>query len=217
MPRSLGALPARGHGDGSIWTLFQFACELLSPRMPGDRPRADARRPAISIKTVEFGVGTTVDALVDAGSIERMRWAKPGASLTSGPSRAAATNDPSNKEHRDVHASDGHHPEERAERSTVRSYGEEASLLKRRQLDAKLDAGDVIGPRTGCRKPTARRCVRQISQHAHSEIVGMLPEGNWITRAPTLKRKAILLAKVQDEGGHGLYLRRRRDAGRIAR
>jgi ring-1,2-phenylacetyl-CoA epoxidase subunit PaaA len=48
--------------------------------------------------------------------------------------------------------------------------------------------------------------VRQISQHAHSEIVGMLPEGNWITRAPTLKRKAILLAKVQDEGGHGLYL-----------
>ncbi|HCT23366.1 MAG TPA: 1,2-phenylacetyl-CoA epoxidase subunit A, partial [Chitinophagaceae bacterium] len=48
--------------------------------------------------------------------------------------------------------------------------------------------------------------IRQISQHAHSEIVGMLPEGNWITRAPSLRRKAILLAKVQDEGGHGLYL-----------
>ena len=48
--------------------------------------------------------------------------------------------------------------------------------------------------------------IRQISQHAHSEIVGMLPEGNWITRAPSLKRKAILMAKVQDEGGHGLYL-----------
>ena len=48
--------------------------------------------------------------------------------------------------------------------------------------------------------------IRQISQHAHSEIVGMLPEGNWITRAPTLKRKSILLAKVQDEAGHGLYL-----------
>lgn len=48
--------------------------------------------------------------------------------------------------------------------------------------------------------------VRQISQHAHSEIIGMLPEGNWITRAPSLKRKSILLAKVQDEGGHGLYL-----------
>ena len=48
--------------------------------------------------------------------------------------------------------------------------------------------------------------VRQISQHAHSEVVGMLPEGNWISRAPSLKRKAILLAKVQDEAGHGLYL-----------
>src|SRR3712207_6038865 len=51
-----------------------------------------------------------------------------------------------------------------------------------------------------------RTLVRQISQHAHSEIVGMLPEGNWITRAPTLRRKAVLLAKVQDECGHGLYL-----------
>ena len=48
--------------------------------------------------------------------------------------------------------------------------------------------------------------IRQISQHAHSEIVGMLPEGEWITRAPTLRRKATLLAKVQDEAGHGLYL-----------
>ena len=48
--------------------------------------------------------------------------------------------------------------------------------------------------------------IHQISQHAHSEIVGMLPEGNWIKRAPTLKRKAILLAKVQDEAGHGLYI-----------
>ena len=51
-----------------------------------------------------------------------------------------------------------------------------------------------------------RTLIRQISQHAHSEIVGMLPEGNWITRAPSLRRKAALLAKVQDEGGHGLYL-----------
>src|SRR4026208_1491008 len=48
--------------------------------------------------------------------------------------------------------------------------------------------------------------IRQISQHAHSEIVGMLPEGNWITRAPSLRRKAVLMAKVQDEGGHGMYL-----------
>ena len=60
--------------------------------------------------------------------------------------------------------------------------------------------------RNGCRKATARRSIRQIGQHAHSEIVGQLPEGNWITRAPTLERKAILLAKVQDEAGHGLYL-----------
>ena len=59
---------------------------------------------------------------------------------------------------------------------------------------------------TGCRTPTGALLIRQISQHAHSEIVGMLPEGNWITRAPTLRRKAALLAKVQDEGGHGLYL-----------
>ncbi len=51
-----------------------------------------------------------------------------------------------------------------------------------------------------------RTLIRQISQHAHSEIIGMQPEGNWLTRAPTLKRKAILLAKVQDEAGHGLYL-----------
>ena len=56
------------------------------------------------------------------------------------------------------------------------------------------------------RRVTARRLLRQISQHAHSEIVGQLPESNWITRAPTLERKAILLAKVQDEAGHGLYL-----------
>ena len=51
-----------------------------------------------------------------------------------------------------------------------------------------------------------RTLIRQISQHAHSEIVGMLPEGNWITRAPSLRRKVTLLAKVQDEAGHGLYL-----------
>ena len=59
---------------------------------------------------------------------------------------------------------------------------------------------------TGCRTPTAQTLVRQIAQHAHSEIIGMQPEGNWITRAPSLRRKAILMAKVQDEAGHGLYL-----------
>src|SRR5919199_857428 len=61
-------------------------------------------------------------------------------------------------------------------------------------------------PNDGMREPNRRTLIRQISQHAHSEIVGMLPEGNWITRAPSLRRKAALLAKVQDEGGHGLYL-----------
>ena len=60
--------------------------------------------------------------------------------------------------------------------------------------------------RTGCPKTYRQNLIRQISQHAHSEVIGMQPEGNWITRAPSLRRKAILLAKVQDEGGHGLYL-----------
>jgi ring-1,2-phenylacetyl-CoA epoxidase subunit PaaA len=73
-------------------------------------------------------------------------------------------------------------------------------------FDAKLARGDFIEPKDWMPEAYRRTLVRQISQHAHSEIVGMLPEGNWITRAPTLKRKAILLAKVQDEGGHGLYL-----------
>jgi ring-1,2-phenylacetyl-CoA epoxidase subunit PaaA len=75
------------------------------------------------------------------------------------------------------------------------------------ELFEKKIAEDVrIEPRDWMPDAYRKTLVRQISQHAHSEIVGMLPEGNWITRAPTLKRKAILLAKVQDEAGHGLYL-----------
>jgi ring-1,2-phenylacetyl-CoA epoxidase subunit PaaA len=74
------------------------------------------------------------------------------------------------------------------------------------EFDAKIDRGDFIEAKDWMPEAYRKTLVRQISQHAHSEIVGMLPEGNWITRAPTLKRKAILLAKVQDEGGHGLYL-----------
>jgi ring-1,2-phenylacetyl-CoA epoxidase subunit PaaA len=73
-------------------------------------------------------------------------------------------------------------------------------------FDAKLLADRKIEPRDWMSEPYRKTLVRQISQHAHSEIVGMLPEGNWISRAPSLKRKAILLAKVQDEAGHGLYL-----------
>jgi ring-1,2-phenylacetyl-CoA epoxidase subunit PaaA len=67
-------------------------------------------------------------------------------------------------------------------------------------------ADEFIEPKDWMPEAYRRTLVRQISQHAHSEIVGMLPEGNWITRAPSLRRKAILLAKVQDEAGHGLYL-----------
>jgi len=70
----------------------------------------------------------------------------------------------------------------------------------------KIDAEIKIEPRDWMPDAYRKTNLRQISQHAHSEVVGMLPEGNWISRAPTLKRKAILLAKVQDEGGHGLYL-----------
>jgi ring-1,2-phenylacetyl-CoA epoxidase subunit PaaA len=70
----------------------------------------------------------------------------------------------------------------------------------------KIDAEIKIEPKDWMPEKYRQNLVRQVSQHAHSEIVGMLPEGNWITRAPSLKRKAILLAKVQDEAGHGLYL-----------
>ena len=70
----------------------------------------------------------------------------------------------------------------------------------------RIDADEKIEPRDWMPDAYRKTLVRQISQHAHSEIVGQLPEGNWITRAPTLRRKAILLAKVQDEAGHGLYL-----------
>ena len=81
---------------------------------------------------------------------------------------------------------------------------EEAALQAR--FDERIDAGDFIEAKDWMPENYRKTLVRQISQHAHSEIVGMLPEGNWISRAPTLKRKAILLAKVQDEAGHGLYL-----------
>jgi len=70
----------------------------------------------------------------------------------------------------------------------------------------KIDGEIKIEPKDWMPDTYRKTLIRQISQHAHSEIVGMLPEGNWITRAPSLKRKAILIAKVQDEAGHGLYL-----------
>ncbi|MGA1760563.1 MAG: 1,2-phenylacetyl-CoA epoxidase subunit PaaA [Paracoccaceae bacterium] len=73
-------------------------------------------------------------------------------------------------------------------------------------FQARIDAGEKIEPQDWMPDGYRKTLIRQIGQHAHSEIVGQLPEGNWITRAPTLERKAILLAKVQDEAGHGLYL-----------
>jgi ring-1,2-phenylacetyl-CoA epoxidase subunit PaaA len=81
---------------------------------------------------------------------------------------------------------------------------ETAAALARFQ--ARIDAEEKIEPKDWMPDAYRKTLVRQISQHAHSEIIGMQPEGNWLTRAPTLKRKAILLAKVQDEAGHGLYL-----------
>ena len=74
------------------------------------------------------------------------------------------------------------------------------------RFEERVAAGIRIEPQDWMPERYRKTLIRQISQHAHSEIVGQLPEGNWITRAPTLKRKAILLAKVQDEAGHGLYL-----------
>ena len=74
------------------------------------------------------------------------------------------------------------------------------------EFQAKIDAEIKIEPKDWMPDAYRKTLIRQISQHAHSEIVGMLPEGNWLTRAPSLKRKATLLAKVQDEAGHGLYL-----------
>ena len=81
---------------------------------------------------------------------------------------------------------------------------DEAALEQR--FLARVDAEEKIEPKDWMPARYRNTLIRRISQHAHSEIVGMLPEGNWITRAPTLKRKAILIAKVQDEGGHGAYL-----------
>jgi ring-1,2-phenylacetyl-CoA epoxidase subunit PaaA len=75
-----------------------------------------------------------------------------------------------------------------------------------KEFQAKIESGRSIEPKDWMPEKYRKTHIRQISQHAHSEIVGMLPEGNWITRAPSLKRKVTLLAKVQDEGGHGLYL-----------
>lgn len=81
-----------------------------------------------------------------------------------------------------------------------------AEINLEQQFQEKIDNELRIEPKDWMPEKYRQTLIRQISQHAHSEIVGMLPEGNWITRAPSLRRKAVLLAKVQDEAGHGLYL-----------
>lgn len=80
---------------------------------------------------------------------------------------------------------------------------EDARLSK---FEERVQRGDAIEPRDWMPEAYRKHLIRQISQHAHSEVIGMQPEGNWITRAPSIRAKQILLAKIQDEGGHGLYL-----------
>lgn len=77
---------------------------------------------------------------------------------------------------------------------------------QQRRFDQRIASETAIEPQDWMPDAYRKTLIRQIGQHAHSEVVGMLPEGNWLTRAPSLRRKAILLAKVQDEAGHGLYL-----------
>src|SRR3954468_23098719 len=77
---------------------------------------------------------------------------------------------------------------------------------RRTEFERLIAADERIEPRDWMPDGYRKTLIRQIAQHAHSEIIGMQPEGNWITRAPSLRRKAILMAKVQDEAGHGLYL-----------
>jgi ring-1,2-phenylacetyl-CoA epoxidase subunit PaaA len=79
-------------------------------------------------------------------------------------------------------------------------------LDQQARFEALIEAEEKIEPIDWMPEAYRKTLIRQVAQHAHSEIIGMQPEGNWITRAPTLKRKAILMAKVQDEAGHGLYL-----------
>jgi ring-1,2-phenylacetyl-CoA epoxidase subunit PaaA len=88
----------------------------------------------------------------------------------------------------------------------VRGVGYDADADGLARFEQLIAADDKVEPADWMPDAYRRTLVRQISQHAHSEIIGMQPEGNWITRAPSLQRKAILMAKVQDEAGHGLYL-----------
>lgn len=87
-----------------------------------------------------------------------------------------------------------------------RTNSDPATQAAEERFQARIDADEKIEPKDWMPAAYRKTLIRQVSQHAHSEVVGMLPEGNWITRAPSLRRKAALLAKIQDEAGHGLYL-----------
>ncbi len=89
---------------------------------------------------------------------------------------------------------------------SVASRDQQGDEAAQAQFDELIAEDSRIEPRDWMPEAYRKTLIRQISQHAHSEIIGMQPEANWITRAPSLKRKAILMAKVQDEAGHGLYL-----------
>src|SRR5699024_1065931 len=98
----------------------------------------------------------------------------------------------------------GQTPEGRLTMSTVTEHADDEALQE--HFDRTIERDQRIEPRDWMPEGYRKTLIRQIAQHAHSEIIGMQPEGNWLTRAPNLRRKAILLAKVQDEAGHGLYL-----------
>jgi len=97
-------------------------------------------------------------------------------------------------------------PQPAAETPPAEEFTPEELTPEEREFDRLIAADQRVEPRDWMPDAYRKTLIRQISQHAHSEIIGMQPEGNWITRAPSLKRKAILMAKVQDEAGHGLYL-----------
>ena len=82
----------------------------------------------------------------------------------------------------------------------------EATESLEANFEAKISAEEKIEPKDWMPEGYRKNLIRQMSQHAHSEVIGMQPEGNWLTRAPSLRRKAVLYAKIQDEAGHGLYL-----------
>jgi ring-1,2-phenylacetyl-CoA epoxidase subunit PaaA len=90
--------------------------------------------------------------------------------------------------------------------ATAQSHAPADDPARLAEFEARIARGETIEPKDWMPERYRRQLVRMMSQHAHSEVVGMLPEGNWITRAPSLRRKLSLLAKVQDEAGHGLYI-----------